>query len=57
MSDNASPKMVAPMGEARIVRKAWVSPLVIVSEVRDAEAHVTKFTDGTSVTHNIQYGS
>lgn len=57
MSDNARPKMIAPMSEAPIVRKPWVSPMVIVSEVRDTEAHVTKFTDGTSVTHNIQYGS
>lgn len=38
-------------------RKHWETPLVIVSAARGTRAHVTAFTDGTSITHNIQYGS
>ncbi|MBO9499208.1 MAG: hypothetical protein J7483_07105 [Novosphingobium sp.] len=38
--------------------KAWVTPAVIVSDVRDTEAHVTNFTDGISTGPlHISYGS
>ncbi len=57
MSDMVHPEMPDRSDEAKVARKPWVPALVIVSEARDTEAHVTKFTDGTSVTHNIQYGS
>lgn len=38
-------------------RKRWETPLVIVSAARGTQAHVTRFTDGTSTPMNIQYGS
>ena len=43
-----------PVGEL----KRWVTPVVIVSKVRQSQAHVTQFTDGTDTGGNhSQYGS
>jgi hypothetical protein len=36
-------------------RKRWETPLVIVSDARVTQAHVTVFTDGTDV--GVPYGS
>ena len=41
--------------ETAPARKTWVDPQVILSEVRDTEGGVTRFTDGTS--HGVPYGS
>jgi hypothetical protein len=44
--------------EMQPVRKAWVTPAIIVSAASDTEAHVTRFTDGTDTGGNhSQYGS
>lgn len=38
-------------------QKIWSTPAVIVSAMRDAQSHVTVFTDGYSPTGHIFYGS
>jgi hypothetical protein len=48
------PADVAP---AVPIRKPWETPFVIVSAAHTTQAHVTRFTDGTSTPMNIQYGS
>ena len=36
-------------------RKKWVTPEIIVAEIRDTEGGTTRFTDGTSL--GVPYGS
>ncbi len=38
-------------------RKPWITPQVIVSELRNAGAQVAVGSDGTSPVYNYQYGS
>jgi len=58
MSDAIVPENLAQSEGAGNVRKPWTSPLVIVSDARGTEAHVTNFTDGTDTGGNhSQYGS
>lgn len=58
MSDVVVPEIFAQPDNAGIARKPWTSPLVIVSDARGTEAHVTNFTDGTDTGGNhSQYGS
>ena len=47
-----------PSNDAGNARRPWTTPLVIVSDGRSTEAHVTRFTDGTDTggAHS-QYGS
>jgi hypothetical protein len=58
MSDAIVPENLAQSDGPGNARKPWTSPLVIVSEARRTEAHVTLFTDGTDTGGNhSQYGS
>jgi hypothetical protein len=57
MPDASNPPMAGDADEAPIVRKPWTPMTVIVSEGRDTQDHVTVFTDGSSPTNHILYGS
>ena len=58
MSNSIAPETVRGSSEAEGARKPWTTPLVIVSDARGTEAHVTNFTDGTDTGGNhSQYGS
>lgn len=58
MSDAIEPEVLMPSNDAGNARRPWTTPLVIVSDGRSTEAHVTRFTDGTDTggAHS-QYGS
>jgi hypothetical protein len=58
MSDAIGPEVLIQSNEAGDARKPWTTPLVIVADGRNTEAHVTRFTDGTDTGGNhSQYGS
>ncbi|MDE2595701.1 MAG: hypothetical protein KGL44_02365 [Sphingomonadales bacterium] len=50
-----TPGAASPVLAAAAVRAEWTTPRVIVSELRDASAHVTHGSDGSSGSY--KYGS